>query len=109
MLGIHILNNTTILFSNLYQQDRFGRYGVVVAVPDAYQLKPFTTAKRGAGIGTETANIIRCVLRKQDVKEEYKALRRGDIITIEVSADTFMLKGKAHIYPSIITILKGGK
>lgn len=108
-MAIHILNNTIILFSNLYEQDRFGRFGVVVTVPDTYQLKPFTTSKRAVGIGRDTAQVIRCGLRKQDVKDVYKQLRRGDIVTLEVSADTYMLNGKENIYPTIINILKGGK
>jgi hypothetical protein len=100
----HILNNVIVLFSNLCSPDNYGRYGVLVEVRDTYQLKPFTTSRRGQGIGKETATIIRCALRKQDIKEEYRTIRRGDIITLEVSADTYILKGKEYIYPSIINI-----
>lgn len=100
----HILNNTIILFTNLNIPDNYGRYGVVVEVPDVYQLKPFTTSRRGQGIDKETASIIRCRLRKQDISDDYKTLRRGDIITLEVSVDTYILKGKEYIYPTIISI-----
>jgi hypothetical protein len=108
-MAIHMLNNTIILFTNLYEPDRFGRYGVVVEVPDKYQVKPFTTSRRATGAGRDISEVIRCRLRNQDVKEGYKGLRRGDIITIEVSADTYILSGKEHIYPTIINIFRRGK
>jgi hypothetical protein len=78
-------------------------------VPDAYQLKQFNTHRKALGVGKDTTQVIRCALRKQDIKENYRVLRRGDIITIEVSADTYILNGKEYIYPSIINILPVNK
>jgi hypothetical protein len=108
-MGNYILNNTTIVFTNLVEPDRFNRYGVVVSVPDVYQLKPFTTHRKALGISKDTVHVIRCALRKQDVEEKYRALRRGDKITLEVRADSYILNGKEHIYPSIINILPVNK